>query len=226
MRYPSLFTVAMSVLVMCVVPPASSQAGSCPATISPDAGVATTTYFENNFDFGPAQLPSTGPVAKLLGSTYSRFGPMQEQDWIQSFYIPASSDGPWKWPPISAGFNPKAGPPFGAPNEKRVPLEVGKRLDRFGGTAGQFLSPAGIPFAMRALPPSKLNTPVGAPTSNYHVYCVAKAFAVDAGPIYPWFGQPGLGRQFYLNASYLGDKATDTVEWLLHNGFLNEVAPQ
>jgi Tuberculosis necrotizing toxin len=226
MRYRSLFTVAISVLVMCVAPAAISQAAACPAPQKPPLGGETKTYFQNNYDLGPDYLPTSGPVAKLLGANYSRFGPMSEDDWKQNFYTPGADGGQWSWPRISSGFNPKAGPPFGAPTEKKVPLPVGKLLDRFGGTSGQFLSPAGIPFGMRALPPSKLNTPADGPTANYHVYCVTQAFDVDAGPIYPWFAQPGNGRQFFLNPDYLGGKNTDTVQWLLDNGRLSEVAPQ
>jgi hypothetical protein len=227
MRYRSLFTAAISVAVVCVAPPAVSPAAACPAQATPPLGGETKTYFQNNQDFGPDYLPTSGPVAKLLGANYSRFGPMSEEDWKQNFYIPTDKvNGPWSWPRISSGFNPKAGPPYGAPTEKKVPLPVGKLLDRFGSTFGQFLSPAGIPFGMRALPPSKLNTPSDGPTANYHVYCVTKVFDVDAGAIYPWFAQPGMGRQFFLNPDYLEGKGTDTVQWLLNNGRLIEVAPQ
>jgi hypothetical protein len=33
---------------------------------------------------------------------------------------------------------------------------------------------------------------------NYHVYSVTKPLVVLAGPIAPWFGQPGAGVQYML----------------------------
>jgi hypothetical protein len=33
---------------------------------------------------------------------------------------------------------------------------------------------------------------------NYHVYSVVKPLVVLAGPIAPWFGQPGAGVQYML----------------------------
>ena len=36
---------------------------------------------------------------------------------------------------------------------------------------------------------------------NYHVYKVLTDLTVLAGPIAPWFGQPGQGVQYQLNES-------------------------
>ncbi len=46
---------------------------------------------------------------------------------------------------------------------------------------------------------------------NYHLYRVIEAFEVIAGPIAPWFGQPGQGVQYMLNTSILA---------LIDGGFL------
>ncbi len=64
---------------------------------------------------------------------------------------------------------------------------------------GSYISAADAPYSQRALPPLNLDTPADTPDYpyNYHVYTVMKPFDVLGGPIAPWFGQPGLGAQFY-----------------------------
>ena len=48
---------------------------------------------------------------------------------------------------------------------------------------------------------------------NYHIYTVIRSFQVEGGPIAPWFGQPGLGAQFYVGA-------TGNIMKLLQEGYL------
>ena len=67
-----------------------------------------------------------------------------------------------------------------------VRLEPGQVIDRFGGDAGKFFSPAGTPFELRALP--------GSP-GNLSTFEVLRPFRVDSGLIAPAFGQPGTGVQ-------------------------------
>jgi hypothetical protein len=64
---------------------------------------------------------------------------------------------------------------------------------------GSYISAADAPYSQRALPPSNLDTNPSAPDFpyNYHIYQVLKPLTVVGGPIAPWFGQPGLGAQFY-----------------------------
>ena len=52
---------------------------------------------------------------------------------------------------------------------------------------------------------------------NYHVYSVIKPLKVLAGPIAPWFGQPGQGVQYqtYVN-----------VATLIADGYLRAEDPQ
>ena len=61
------------------------------------------------------------------------------------------------------------------------------------------MSEAEAPYDQRALPPSNLDTNPASPDypNNYHVYTVVQPLVVLGGPIAPWFGQPGLGAQFY-----------------------------
>jgi hypothetical protein len=81
-------------------------------------------------------------------------------------------------------------------------LQRGTLLDRFGSERGTFMSPAGSPYAQRALPPSNLDSAPGAEFPyNYHVYIVETPFVVVAGPVAPWFGQMGMGTQFQMAKS-------------------------
>ena len=84
--------------------------------------------------------------------------------------------------------------------------------------AGSYVSAADAPYSQRALPPSNLDTPVDTPEYpyNYHIYTVMKPLIVVGGPIAPWFGQPGLGAQFYVGA-------TGNIMSLLANGYLERV---
>ena len=65
--------------------------------------------------------------------------------------------------------------------------------------AGSFISAAAAPYSQRALPPSNLDTDPSAPEFpyNYRLYRVLRPMEVVGGPIAPWFGQPGLGAQFF-----------------------------
>ena len=63
-----------------------------------------------------------------------------------------------------------------------------------------------------------LDTPANAPDYpyNYHVYTVIKSLNVIGGPVAPWFGQPGLGAQFYIGG-------TGNILKLLDLGYLERV---
>jgi RHS repeat-associated protein len=101
------------------------------------------------------------------------------------------------WPPNS-GF---------AGNPTETTLKAGTLIDRFGAETGTYASPAGMPFPLRALPPSAADAP-------YNVYQVLKPLPVQAGTIAPAFGQIGNGIQYILPRSvvalieegYLGRK--------------------
>lgn len=215
----------MVILSAGIAPPITAQAEVCGESVSPAPATPTTAFLNNDPLLGPQDLPTEGSLARLLAN-YSRFGPMSEADWERTFRT-GDPQSPWRWPPTVEGFDVKAGPPWGAPTEKKRTLLVGTHLDRFGWDGGSFLAPAGVPFTDRALPPSSLNTPAGAPVANYHVYCVAKPFDVDAGRIFPWFAQAGNATQFWLRPEYLPEKPdTISVSWLLNNGYLTEKLPR
>ena len=83
------------------------------------------------------------------------------------------------WPDGTDGF---AGTPLS------VTLPADYLLDRFGGDTGKFLSPAGAPFAARALP-------YVCQGYRYMEYRVAQPLPVKIGPAAPWFGEPGFAVQ-------------------------------
>ncbi|MDL9944107.1 glycohydrolase toxin TNT-related protein [Gordonia sp. ABSL11-1] len=49
------------------------------------------------------------------------------------------------------------------PIKHKITLRVGKRMDRYGGEGGNFLSVPGTKYAARSLPPSNLSGPQGEP---------------------------------------------------------------
>lgn len=83
---------------------------------------------------------------------------------------------------------------------------------------GSYVSAADAPYSQRALPPSNLDTNPQTPDYpySYHVYEVRKPIEVEGGPIAPWFGQPGLGAQFWVGA-------TGNILALLDLGYLARV---
>jgi hypothetical protein len=184
----------------------------------------TIQFFDHNPLLGPAQLPLAPPVGPLLAG-YRRFGALTQAAFLQQYGNPTQTG--YVFPPAS-GF---AIGPDGRPIKTEQTLLPGYRLDRFGFPIGQFLTPLGTPFSSRSMTPQSLNTPADSPLANYHVYCVVKPFAVDSGPVAPWFAQPGMGTLFMLNRAYLPQAGTNlSVRWLLDNGYLveenlNEASP-
>jgi hypothetical protein len=91
------------------------------------------------------------------------------------------SDGTPKWPD-NDGF-------VGTP--KKITLQSGTKIDRYGDEFGKFAAPEGTPYGQRALPPNSENSP-------YNSYEVIKPFDVASGITSPWFDQPGGGTQYQL----------------------------
>lgn len=88
-------------------------------------------------------------------------------------------------------------------------MQPGVRIDRYGGSTGNFVSPEGTPFEMRSLP-------AGSETRPYNVYEVVKPVEVQAGEIASWFDQPGGGIQYMFNLS-IGE--------LIEQGIIRKVVP-
>ena len=73
-------------------------------------------------------------------------------------------------------------------------LQPGTLVDRFGYEGGRFMSPNGTSITGRALAPGTTEKP-------YSVYEVTNRLVVHAGQAEPWFGEAGMGTQYYLPAS-------------------------
>ena len=94
---------------------------------------------------------------------------------------PSEADGFWQ------GFNE-------APSVLVLP--PGTLVDRFGGEGGRYLAPLGARFQARAVAFVCAAAP-------YRTYRVRAPLPVLAGRIAPWFGEPGGGIQFLVDASVL-----------------------
>lgn len=191
-----------------------------PSTIPPPT-VTTQKYFLNDWRLGPQKLPKEPPIGPMLFG-YKRLDAMTPEEFISCFWNPVTSG--W-WFPDNNGFVLVGDKPL----EAAVKLFVGQKVDLFGTGTGGFLAPAGANYTTRALPPSNLDTLNEDFPFGYHLYTVKKSFMVDAGPIRPWFGQPGLGLQYVLNAQYIpGAPNPLKIPYLLANGYLEELtaAPQ
>lgn len=226
MRVRSLILGAVLVAVPVTIAPAVAAAPSTVAAAAvappcrpgvPDQAPPTTAFFDAaRPELGPAATPSAPPVGPLM-FFHRRFGGLTADEFSAKY----RSGGGWLYPP-SDGFLVIGGRAV----RHKLTLGSGTRVDRFGYPGGAYLAPAGTLFLQRALPPQNLNTPVGTPQSNYHLYCVLLPFDVDAGLIAPWFEQPGLGVQYKLDPSYLpGSGGVASVSWLIANGYLVEERP-
>ncbi|MCT8343381.1 hemagglutinin repeat-containing protein, partial [Photorhabdus kleinii] len=103
------------------------------------------------------------------------------------------------WPPNRGAYGPV----------EKVTLPAGTIVDRYGHPGGNFVSPVGVPFENRALPPSYETT------KPYFQYKVVKPIPdVPKSNILPWFGQKGKGTQYELPKS---------VQWYLDNEYIQKV---
>jgi hypothetical protein len=142
---------------------------------------------------GPLTRPPTAPATPPADQLLPQGGRQLEFDFTSAL-------GPRPAPryPENFGF-------LGDPS--RATLVPGARVARFGPDAGRFVAPAGTPFGARSLPSSSAR-------DDYSVFEVLKPIGVDAGVAAPWFGMPGLGMQYYLDAP---------VSQLIENGSLRPV---
>ena len=191
------------------------------ATSTPvDPATCSADFFSADPRLGPATLPTRGRVGyELLG--YHRTGSLTPAAFLSSYYDPTlyGGTGGWIYPPDN-GYQLR---PNGTPIEWQKTRRPGRTLDRFGSEYGAFLSPAGSPYASRAIPPSNLDSTPAA-GCNYHEYQVLKSFGAEAGPIAAWFGQPGGGWQYQLEPALVSGAPTPlTVLWLVDNGYLKRL---
>jgi hypothetical protein len=202
----------------------SSASASASTTAPPSAAsssLCSTADSSGDARLGPARLPVAGDVGAEL-SGYNRTGGLSVRQFLARYWAQSANAGKggWRYPP---GDGYMIGP-NGHPEETQEDLFPGQDIDRFGSAYGAFLSPEGIPYRARSIPPQSLDsTPVA--DCDYHRYRVIKGFVVDAGPIAPWFGQPGGGWQYQLDPVLVrGGPATLNVMWLVSNGYVRPLA--
>ncbi|KAH7326459.1 hypothetical protein B0I35DRAFT_422775 [Stachybotrys elegans] len=183
----------------------------CRGTIN--GGSGSEMYICNDQRLGPRVLPRKLPLGTLTAS-YDRFGGLTPGQFLDKWW--STADNRWIFPEQN-GF--QLNTDSNGINGTTV-LEPGTLVDRFGGEGGRFVSAADAPFSQRALPPSNLNTNASTPNFpyDYHIYRVVKPLTVVGGPIRPWFGQPGLGTQFFTGSTNIND--------LLTQGFLQREDPE
>ncbi|WP_161546294.1 TNT domain-containing protein [Pectobacterium parmentieri] len=117
-------------------------------------------------------------------------------EWVDPLGL--SNDLVSYWPPNNGAFG----------KTEIIRLEPGSLVDRYGYPGGRYLSPAGTPYSMRALPP-------GTDSKPYTIYEVIKPISnVQESKIAPWFGEMGLGTQYLL---------PDSVQSYIDSGHLREV---
>lgn len=221
-----LWSALGSSLLLVGVAPAPVQAAephrpgdskSCPMTNrsggltkAPPTGLQD--YYHGDWRLGPSYLPTTGTIGRILRGYHPQDS--TSSYWFLGCYWQTDQQNVsgW-WYPDNQGFVLRNGRPVETPRT----LRVGDRVDLFGSGTGYYLAPEGTPYVKRAIPPTNLDAyATNGPAFNYHLYRVTKAFTVQAGPIRPWFGQPGLGEQF-VTTSRVSDLAT--------TGFLDEITP-
>ncbi|KAH6984564.1 hypothetical protein BGZ61DRAFT_455988 [Ilyonectria robusta] len=192
--------------------PAPVQGPSCDCTGTKNGGKEAKSYICRDSRLGPAKLPRKLPLGTLV-SSYDRFGGLKPGEFLAQW---TDANGNYVYPPQN-GFQLDA---KGNAINGTMVLEPGTLVDRFGSEYGSYISAAAAPYSQRALPPSNLDTNQDAPEYpyNYHIYEVLKPLTVVGGPIAPWFGQPGLGAQFYTGG-------TGNIMALIAAGYLEREDP-
>uniref|UniRef100_UPI00336AECAC TNT domain-containing protein n=1 Tax=Fusarium oxysporum f. sp. cubense (strain race 1) TaxID=1229664 RepID=UPI00336AECAC len=192
--------------------PIIAERAACDCTGTRDGGSSSKDYICRDARLGPTKLPKKLPLSATVES-YNRFGGLTPIQFLQTW---TDEKGNYKYPPQN-GFQLDAN--GNAINGSMV-LQVGTLVDRFGSEYGSYVSAASAPYSQRALPPSNLATNPDTPDFpyNYHVYRVIKPLTVVGGPIAPWFGQPGLGAQFFTGE-------TGNVKFLIEQNYLQKEDP-
>ncbi|KAI7818336.1 hypothetical protein BC939DRAFT_295630 [Gamsiella multidivaricata] len=166
--------------------------------------VNSTDYLCGDARLGPKKLPTLFPLDDIT-HPHDRLGGLCAAEFLPKWTV----NGQYTYPPKD-GFQLNTA---GEPIQGNMTLLIGTLVDHFGSEYGSYMSPAEAPYPQRALPSSNLGTPPNDDRYpyNYHVYNVTKEFIVMAGPIAPWFGQPGQGVQYHTYSNIMS---------LISQGFL------
>lgn len=148
-------------------------------------GVGATTVAVREFFASQGVLVGEATLARIA----SNFGRDGDQFTTYADQMVRAQNAGWVTAQGRTWWPPGSGAVPGS--EFSTTLQVGQRLDRFGGTSptSTFLAPAGTLIEQRAL----------SPTTNIAIrdeYVVLKQISVEQSNVMPWFGQPGMGVQF------------------------------
>ncbi len=178
-------------------PSSSTRAATSASSGStPSAKCSTTGSGPGGSSFAPIS-GATPPSARPSSGYDAPIGPNLPVGGAVADTIPAGQRIQPFYPP-NQGF-------LGNPVTET--LQPGVRIDRFGFEGGTFTSPVGTPGPMRALPP-------GAAEKPYNIYEILKPLDVKAGPVAPWFNQPGLGTQYEMPSN---------IQQLIEQGYLKRI---
>ncbi|CAG7565980.1 unnamed protein product [Fusarium equiseti] len=220
MHFSALFSTALLIQVSVAwTLPQFVLAEPVTPTCQCNLGTNDTEYVCSDSRLGPVELPKTLILGTVM-SRYDRFGTLTPIEFINTWWNVTKRKGKGGWNyPGNGGFLLDE---RGVPVKANLTLSVGTLVDRFGPEDGSYLTLAASPFSQRSLPPDSLNTDQNFKnfTNGYHVYNVTKEFKVEAGPIAPAFGQPGLATQFWTG----GPALNLTVSELLNKGHLEFIA--
>ncbi|WP_444934006.1 glycohydrolase toxin TNT-related protein [Microbulbifer sp. JTAC008] len=162
----------------------------------------------NNYRYAPNPVGWIDPYG-LKSKDCPPSNTVTEQLDAQPDNAPYKKDQNGRWHDKKGKFTTQSWPPndgFGSVNDQvireKIIMTPGQKIDRFGGwyddngfnDKGSYFSDVGAPFENRALPPETMNSP-------YHQYEVVEPFEVEAGPIAPWFGEPGGAMQYFVPKS-------------------------
>lgn len=144
-------------------------------------------------------LPTDPRAAELVPSSYRPHGGLTEQEFFDAHWNEAENR--WWNPGERPGDPDRDG--FAGGLSRPNQLAPGSVIDRFGGTNGEYASPAGTGFEERALPPSAL----GRPLVRLRVTQPLPETVLE-GPVAGAYEQPGGGVQYKFPQpiqSYIGD---------------------
>ena len=145
-------------------------------------------------------------LAARLGQAALASAPMANIALLPSEDVPIGKFGscPTKGKELQTYWPANKGALGKVTNEK---LKPGTIIDRYGYEGGSYVSPAGTPFEMRALPPTTNK-------AGLNTYKVVKPVSAETATIAPAFNQIGLGIQH---------KLSDSVGNLIKSGHLERV---
>lgn len=151
-----------------------------------------TGLFYNRFRYYDPELRAytqADPIGLAGGLQPSNYAP-SPTGWVDPYGLSrtcgtgGTAIAPY-WPPDRGALGK---------TERRFRLP-GDEIDRYGYEGGTFVSPRGVPYGMRALPPGTDTT------KRYTAYRVLKPIEVETARVAPWFDEPGLGIQHELPVS-------------------------